>query len=142
VGAALQRATKARTTLGLVLALTVFGATYGFAATLGAASQALGAGNAVVVSCQTSGTPTGAYNTTYDASLGGYRVTGVTVTGIDPGCNGKTVSVTLTNATNLALASGVATYSSAGSNTTLAISSLNATPAASAVSGLSVAVNG
>jgi hypothetical protein len=134
--------TRARTTLGLVLALTLFGATYGFAATLGTASQALGAGNAVVVSCQTSGTPTGAYATTYDPALGGYRVTGVTVTNIDPACNGKTVSVTLTNAASLALASGVGTYSSAGSNTTLAISGLSATPAASAVSGLSVAVNG
>ena len=128
--------------LAIVLALTVFGATYGFAATLGFSTQALGAGNAAVVSCQASGIPKGVYNTLYDPSLGGYRITSVTVTGIDPSCNGKSVSVTLTNAANVALASGAGTYSSAGSNTTLAISSLSAMPAAAAVGGLSVAVNG
>jgi hypothetical protein len=133
---------KARTTAAVFLALAVFGATYGFAATLGFSTQALGAGNAVVVSCQASGTPTGAYNTVYDSSLAAYRITSVTVTGIDPGCNGKSVSVTLTNTADVALASGVGTYSSAGSNTTLAISSLSAMPAAAAVGGLSVAVNG
>jgi hypothetical protein len=133
---------KARATAAVFLALMVFGATYSFAATLGLDTQALGAGNAVVTSCQASGTPTGAYNTVYDPSLVGYRITSVTVTGIDPSCNGKTVSVTLTNAANVALASGVGTYNSAGSNTTLAISSLSAMPAAAAVGGLSVAVNG
>ena len=133
---------KARTAAAVLLALAVFGSTYGFAATLGFSTQALGAGSAVVASCQASGTPTGAYSTVYDPSVAGYRITGVTLTGIDPSCNGKSVSVTLTNAANVALASGVGTYSSAGSNTILAISSLSATPTAAAVNGLSVAVNG
>jgi hypothetical protein len=133
---------KRRTLFALLLALTIFGAVYGFAATLNVGTNALSAGNATVASCQASGTPTGTYTVAYDSTVPGYKVTGVTVTGMDPGCNGKTVSVTLTGASSASLASGSATYSSAGSNTTVAIGSLSATPSAALVTGISVAVNG
>jgi hypothetical protein len=139
---ALKALAKRRTLFAIVAALTIFGAVYGFAATLNVGTQTLSAGNATVASCQTTGTPTGTYTVAYDSTIPGYKVTGVTVTGMDPLCNGKTVAVTLTGASAANLASGTATYSSAGSNTSVVISSLSSSPAASLVTGVSVAVNG
>ncbi len=133
---------KRRTLFSVVLALTIFGAVYGFAATLNVGANALSAGNATVASCQASGTPTGTYSLTYDATIPGYKVSSVTVTGMDPNCNGKTVSITLTGTGNTSLASGNAVYSSAGANTSVAIGSLSATPNATGVTGVAVAVNG
>ena len=133
---------KRRTLFAVLLALTIFGAVYGFAATLNVGTNTLSAGNATVASCQASGTPTSTYALTYDSTIPGYKVSGVTVTGMDPLCNGKTVSVTLTGAANASLASGNAVYSSAGSSTTVAIGSLSATPNATSVTGVAVAVNG
>ena len=133
---------KRRTLFAVLLALTIFGAVYGFAATLNVGTNTLSAGNATVASCQASGTPTGTYALAYDSTIPGYKVSGVTVTGMDPLCNGKTVSVTLTGAANASLASGNAVYSSAGSSTTVAIGSLSATPNATSVTGVAVAVNG
>jgi len=130
-----------RMVLALLLAVTIFSAVYGFAATLDVGAGTLSAGNATVASCQASGTPTGAYTVAYDPTVPGYKVGSVTVTGMDPACNGQTVSVTLTGASSASLAGGSATYSSAGSNTTVVISSLSASPSAAAVTGISVAVN-
>jgi hypothetical protein len=133
---------KRRAIFAVLLALTIFGVVYGFAATLNVGANALSAGNAAVASCQATGTPTGTYALAYDPALPGYKVSGVTVTGMDPLCNGKTVSVTLTGALNASLATGSAVYSSAGSSTTVAIPSLVGTPNATGVTGVSVAVNG
>lgn len=132
---------KRRFLFAALAALTIFGAVYGFAATLNVGANTLSAGNAAVASCQASGTPTGTYSVAYDASLPGYKVSQVTVTGVDPACNGKTVAVTLTGASDASLGSGSVTYSSAGSNTTAVISSLPAI-AATAVTGVHVAING
>ena len=41
-------------------------------------------------------TPTGTYAVAYDSTITSYAVSTVTVTGIDVGCNGKTLSATLT----------------------------------------------
>jgi hypothetical protein len=126
-----------KTLFALLLALTIFGAVYGFAATLNVGTNQLSAGNATVASCQASGTPTGTYSVAYDPSISGYAVSGITVTGIDAGCNGKTLSATLTGSGGASL--GTATGSISG--TTLAL-----TPAAhldaKSVSGISVAING
>ena len=139
---ALNGRAKRRMLFASLLALTIFGAVYGFAATLNVDTNSLSAGNATVASCQASGTPTGTYTVVYDSTVPGYKVGGVTVTGMDPGCNGKTVSVTLTGAVSASLANGSATYSSTGSNTTVVIPSLSANPSAASVTGVSVAVNG
>ena len=133
---------KKRTLFASLIALTIFGAVYGFAATLNVGTNTLSAGNAAVASCQLTGTPTGTYTVVYDSTIPGYKVATVTVTGMDPNCNGKTVAITLTGASSVSLASGSAVYSSASSNTTVAIPSLSANPAASLVTGVSVAVNG
>ena len=89
---------KKKTLFAFVLALTIFGAVYGFAATLNVGTNQLSAGNATVASCQATGTPTGTYAVAYDSTIRGYKVRRVTVTGLDAACATKTVSVTLTGA--------------------------------------------
>jgi len=139
---ALKTLARKRTIVALVLALTIFGAVYGFAATLNVNANVLSAGNATVSSCQQSGTPTGTYTLAYDATLHSYKVSGVTVTGMDANCNGKTVMVTLTGSGNSSLATGSAAYSSSGSNTQVAVGSLSADPDSTLVTGVSIAING
>jgi len=137
---AMKALTRKRTLFAVVLSLTIFGAVYGFAATLGVNSNTLSAGNATVASCQVTGTPTGTYTTAYDTATAQYKVATVIVTGLDDtNCNGKAVSVTLTSAsgaTNLATMTG--TVPSSG-NLTLTPGS---TVAAANVTGVSVAING
>ena len=131
---------KSKTILALTLALTIFGAVYGFAATLNVGANSLSAGNASVASCQASGTPTGTYAVAYDTTLAAYKISGVTVTNLDTGCAGKSISVTLTGAsgaTNLATITG--TVPAGGGSLALSPSS---TIAAASVSGVSVAING
>ncbi len=130
---------KRRTLFSVVLALTIFGAVYGFAATLNVGANALSAGNASVASCQASGTPTGTYTVAYDSTLAGYKVSGVTVTGLDAGCATKAVSVTLTGAANANLASLAGTVPAGGGSLALTPGS---TVSAASVTGVSVAING
>ena len=134
---AMKALAKKKALFAAVLALTIFGAVYGFAATLNVGTNTLSAGNATVASCQASGTPTGTYTTAYDSTVPGYKVTQVNVTGIDAGCNGKNISVTLTGASSANLATVTGTIS--GTSQALAVS--GAIPAAS-VTGLSIAING
>ncbi len=130
---------KKRTVFSIVLALTIFGAVYGFAATLNVGANTLSAGNASVASCQASGTPTGTYAVAYDSTLGGYKVSGVTVTGLDAGCATKAVSVTLTGAANANLASLAGTVPAGGGSLALTPGS---TVSAASITGVSVAING
>ena len=134
---------KRGTVLGVVVAFAICGAVSAFAATLNVGATGLSAGNAAVASCRQSGTPiTANYTAAYDSAIAGYKVTGVTVTGMDPRCDGKTIDVTITGASNAAVATGTATYDAAGSNTSIVIASLSATPPAAEVTGISVAING
>jgi hypothetical protein len=131
---------KRKTLFALVLALTIFGAVYGFAATLNVGANTLSAGNATVASCQASGTPTGTYSVAYDTATTAYKVSGVTVTNLDAGCAGKAISVTLTGssgASNLGTITG--TVPAGGGSLALTPSG---TVSAASVSGVSVAING
>jgi VCBS repeat-containing protein len=130
---------KRRTIFAVLLALTIFGAVYGFAATLNVGANTLSAGNASVASCQASGTPTGTYTIAYDATLGGYKVSGVTVTSLDAGCASKAVSVTLTGAANASLVTIAGTVPAGGGSLALTPGS---TVSAASVTGVSVAING
>ena len=106
----LKSLAKRRTVVAVVLALTVFGAVYGFAATLSVGANTLSAGNASVASCETTGTPTGTYTVAYDSTVPGYKVATVTITGLDAGCANKAISATLTPVTpaaGIAVAPGV-----------------------------------
>jgi hypothetical protein len=134
---AVKAIAKKKTLFALLLALTIFGAVYGFAATLNVGTNQLSAGNASVASCQATGSPTGTYSVAYDSTLGGYKVSGVTVTGIDTNCNGKSISVTLTGAASAALGTIAGTIS----GTSLALTP-GSSIAAGSVTGVSVAING
>jgi multisubunit Na+/H+ antiporter MnhE subunit len=131
---------KRKTVFAVVLALTIFGAVYGFAATLNVGANTLSAGNASVASCQVTGTPTGTYTVAYDTTTAAYKVGTVVVTGLDnTNCLNKSVSVTLTSASGATILGSTMTG-------TIAASSLTLTPgttiAASLVTGVSVAING
>jgi len=131
---------KRKTLVALLLALTVFGAVYGFAATMNVVGNPLSAGNATVSSCETS-TATGSYTVAYDTTAGTYKISGVSVTGIDAACAGKTLSATLTNnsgTTNLATLT--ATVPAGGGSVSLGAPASTVT--ADAVSRVAVAING
>jgi len=131
---------KRRTLFAGVLALTIFGAVYGFAATLGVASNNLSAGNTSVASCQT-GNVTGTYTTAYDSTIQGYKVSGVTVTGLSAACATKTVSATLTDSSNNAIGTALTGTVPAGGGT-LALSAPSVVTSAANVVGVSIAING
>lgn len=136
---ALKALAKRRTLFAAVLALTIFGAVYGFAATLSVGSNSLSAGNVAVASCQVTGTPTGTYTTAYDSTIPGYKVGTVVVTGLDDtNCLGRTVSVTLTGAASANLGSLTGIVPAAGNLTLTPGSSISA----ALVTGVSVAING
>jgi hypothetical protein len=132
---------KRKTLFALVLALTIFGAVYGFAATLNVGANTLSAGNAAVASCQQTGTPTGTYTIAYDTTAAAYKISGVVVTGLDAtNCAGKTVSVQLTNTAGTALVGTQMTGTVAA--TTLTLTPTGAAIPASTVGGVAVAING
>jgi hypothetical protein len=135
----LKALTRHKTLFALVLALTIFGAVYGFAATLNVNSNTLSAGNASVASCQATGTPTGTYSVAYDSTVPGYKVTNVTVTGIDTNCASKNVSVTLTGAANANLVTLTGTAPVGGGSLSLPVAS---SVSAASVTGIHVAING
>jgi hypothetical protein len=132
----LKTLAKRRTVVAVVLALTIFGAVYGFAATLNVGANTLSAGNASVASCETA-TALGTYTVAYDSTLGGYKVATVNVTGNDAGCNTKNISVTLTGASN----ANLNTISGTIAGTSIALTP-SATVSAALVTGVSVAING
>jgi hypothetical protein len=134
----LKALTQKKTLFALVLALTIFGAVYGFAATLNVGTNQLSAGNATVASCE-AGTATGTYTVAYDTSIAGYKVTNVTVTGIDAACGSKTVSVTLTGAAGANLATISGTSAVGGGTLALAVPGVID---AKLVTGVAVAIAG
>jgi hypothetical protein len=129
---------KKKTLFAFVLALTIFGAVYGFAATLNLNTNQLSAGNATVASCQST-TPVASYAVAYDSTLGGYKVGTVTVTSLDAACATKNVSVTLTGAAGANLNTITGVVPAGGGIMALTPGS---TVSAALVTGLSVAVNG
>lgn len=83
--------------LALAAGTTAFAGVVGSAATLGGVtSDDLGADTALVASCDTDGVDI-AYTTEIDATSGDYEVTDVEVSGIDDGCAGQAISVSLLN---------------------------------------------
>jgi hypothetical protein len=98
-----------RTIAGIVAGLTVFGAVFASAASLGGITSGnVGADDATVASCDTDGVTT-AYATAWDGTDDRYEVTSVTVTGIANACDGKTLSVSLTDASSNQIGSGTVT---------------------------------
>jgi hypothetical protein len=130
---------KHRTLVAVVLALGLFAAVYGFAATLDVGTTPLGAGNAPVASCQSAGSATGGYTIAYDSALGGYKIAGISVRNLAAGCAAKVVSVTLTGAANALLTTVTGIVPAGGGSLAL---SPGDTVAAASVTGVSVGING
>ena len=129
---------KKKTLFAFVLALTIFGAVYGFAATLNLNTNQLSAGNATVASCQST-TPVASYTVAYDSTLGGYKVGTVTVTSLDAACATKAISVTFTGAAGANLLTLTGAVQAGGG---IQAFTPGSTVSAALVTGLSVAVSG
>jgi hypothetical protein len=98
-----------RTIAGVVAGLTVFGAVFAAAASLGGITGGtVGADDAVVSSCDTDGVTT-SYASAWDATDERYEVTSVTVSNISDNCDGRTISVSLTDSTGAQIGSGTNT---------------------------------
>jgi hypothetical protein len=121
-----------------VVGVVTFGAVTAFAATLSVSSKSLGSGNATVASCNA--TAQVSYNTTYSATLPGYKVSTTPVT-TAVGCATMSYKVTLTGAGNASLGELTGTLDAAGAATP-DFSTANPAIAASAVTGVSVAITG
>ena len=119
-----------------VAGVVTFGAVTAFAATLSVSSKSLGSGNATVASCNATAQVT--YNTSYAASIPGYKVTTTPVT-TAAGCATMSFKVTLTGAGNASLGEITGSLDSSG-NASPDFSASNI--AASAVTGVSVAITG
>jgi hypothetical protein len=125
----------------LVVALaggaTVFGGVYGLAASLGLTSDSLGAGQSVVAACQA--TPLNAtYASTYSATVPGYTVTTVTLTGMATTCQSKAYKITLSGAAGASL--GEATGTTPATGTTVAATFTNVS--ANSVTGVAAVISG
>ena len=119
-----------------VVGVVTFGAVTAFAATLSVSSKSLGAGNATVATCNA--TAQVSYNTSYSASIPGYKVTTAPVT-TAVGCASMSYKVTLTGAANASLGEITGTLDGTGAASP-DFSASNV--AASAVTGVSVAITG
>jgi hypothetical protein len=127
-----------RVLAAILAGLLTFGAVYGLAASLNLTSDSLGAGTAVVASCQAA-TLNATYTSTYSAAAPGYTVGTVTVTGLAASCYSKAYKITLTTAANASLGEATGTTPSSGTSFSAAFA-----PALSATSitGISVVISG
>ena len=93
-----------RVIIAVVTGLTVFATVFAVAASMNVTASHLGAGTGTAASCDTDGVTT-SFDTTYSAAAAGYKVSVVHVTGIaTPGCDGRTMKITLVGASDASLA--------------------------------------
>ena len=134
-----------RLATGVVVGTAVFGSVYGLAASLGVTSRTLGAGSSVVAGCQATQL-TVAYAPVYDATLPGYKVGVVTVSGLDTtsatNCASKGYKVTLTGAANASLGEITGTTPASGTSFTADFTSTNPLVSAASVTGVHVLITG
>ena len=124
--------------LSSAAAITAASASVALAASVGISATKLGGGDFAVVACETDGFTVG-----YTTSRG--NVTAVTVGAIaDPGCEGGTLSITLTNSAGASIATaGPLTIPTDGGtvDNSLALST-SPQPAAGQVAGYHVSITG
>jgi hypothetical protein len=119
-----------------VVGVVTFGAVTAFAATLSVSSKTLSAGNANVLTCNASAVVS--YNTTYSASLPGYKVSTAPVT-TAIGCASMSYKVNLTGSGNSSLGEITGSLDGTGAaSPDFSASNI----AASNVTGVSVVVTG
>lgn len=112
--------------IALMVGAITFSIVYGVAASLSVSGNTLGSGTSTVTSCDSNGVAT-SYATAYDSTAAGYEVTTVSVTGLaTPGCDGKSMKVTLVGAADASLGEQTVTLATpAADPTTLNFSSAN-----------------
>ena len=95
-----------RTLIAVTAGLAVFGSVFAMAASLGGITgSTVGADNTTVASCDTDGVTT-SYATSWDATDKRYEVTTVTVAAVSDVCDGKSLSVSLTDTTGAQIGTG------------------------------------
>jgi hypothetical protein len=105
---------RKRTILALLASLAVFASLYAMAASLGGiTSDNVGADSTVVASCDTDGV-SAAYVTARDATDKRHEITSVTVGGVADTCDGRTLSVTLTDSSGAQIGSGTLSIPTSG----------------------------
>lgn len=125
-----------RVLLAAILGVAVFGAVNAFAASLTADSKSLAAGSGTVAACNS--TAAVSYNTTYSATLPGYKVTTAPVTSA-AACGLMAYRVTLTGTGNASLGEVTGNLDAAGAaSPDFTASTINA----AGVTGVSVVISG
>ena len=95
-----------RTLIAVTAGLAVFASVFAMAASLGGITgSTVGADNTTVASCDTDGVTT-SYATSWDATDKRYEVTTVTVAAVNDACDGKSMSVSLTDTTGAQIGTG------------------------------------
>ena len=95
-----------RTLIAVTAGLVVFASVFAMAASLGGITgSTVGADNTTVASCDTDGVTT-SYATSWDATDKRYEVTTVTVAAVNDACDGKSLSVSLTDTTGAQIGTG------------------------------------
>ena len=127
-----------RALLAAVLGLVTFGSVYGLAASLNLTTDSLGAAQTTVAACQ-AGALNATYTSAYSATLPGYQVGTVTITGLASTCYSKAYKITLFGAGGTSLGEATGTTPSTGTSFSATFS-----PALSAatVTGIGVIVSG
>ncbi len=127
-----------RAIIAALAGLFTFGGVYGLAASLNLTTDSLGSGTAVVAGCQ-AGALTATYTSAYSASVPGYTVGTVTVTGLASTCYSKAYRITLAGAAGASLGEATGTTPATGTSFAATFS-----PVVSAVSvtGISVVLSG
>lgn len=129
-----------RAIVATLTAVTVFGGVYGFATTANIGSSAMGAGGAVVQSCQ-SEEMTSSYGTSWSTTDKAYRVTSITVGGITEGCDDHAIGVALTGGSGASTTSLFETTGSTGTAGTVVFDTTSTGPLAASVTGVQVVVS-
>ena len=129
---------RKRTILALLVSLVVFGSLYAMAASLGGiTSDSVGADSAVVASCDSDGV-TAAYVTAWDATDKRYEITSVTVGGVADTCDGRNLSVTLTDSSGAQIGSGTLSIPTSGA-TSFAVT-MSTPPSAKLTEGIHILI--
>lgn len=130
---------RRRMAIAILAGLATLGITQASAASLGGiTSTSYGADVGVVASCDTDGVNI-AYTNTYDATLGRYQTTTVTVSGIAAACASKALALTLKDSAGAVLGTG-SVASISGTSAAIAIAAPGAN--ANAVTGAAIVISG
>lgn len=132
---------RKRLLVGVLLGAGIYGTVLASAAGLGGLTPGpLGAEDGVIASCDTDGVTT-SYTTAYSTSgTAGYKVTGVTVSGLNDACDGKAIEIRLTGAADASLEAVSKTIETGAPTSTTA--TFAGTTLAESVIGIHVLISG